>query len=165
MADMLRLKEIFSGETLGFEEFFERLNARPDILNEYVGADDFAAASARFEAEKAAREKDAADFANEMAAVRRDMMVDMALSQSGAKNIKAVRALLNEDAVTLQNGVLAGIEQEIGRITKDCPYLFKSRGTGYNPPAPAAGETAAPQDESERWRAEAGLPAREKAGK
>lgn len=165
MIDMQRMKEIFSGEALSFEEFFERLNARPDILNEYVGAEDLAAASARFEAEKAAREKDAADFALEMASVRRDMMVDMALSQSGAKNIKAVRALLNEDAVTLNNGLLAGMEQEISRIAKDCPYLFKSKGYGFNPPAPTAGEAAVTQDESERWRTEAGLPARPKTAR
>ena len=165
MTDIQRLKEIFAGEAISFDEFSQRLNDRPDILGEYADAQDLAAVSAKFEAEKAAREKDAADFANEMAAMRRDMMVDMELTKSGAKNIKAVRALLNEEAITLLDGGLCGIEQEIERIGKDCPYLFGNRAAWFNPPAPKAGAAAVSVDESERWRTEAGLPAKRSGGK
>ena len=121
-----------------------------------------ASLQAQLQAEKAAREKDSIDFANEMAAARRDMLIDMALSQSGAKNIKAVRALLKEEAVMMENGALAGMDNEIERISKDCPYLFGGRAAGMNPPAPASGKTAAMPDESERWRTEAGLPPNKK---
>ena len=97
--------------------------------------------------------------------MRRDMMVDMELTKSGAKNIKAVRALLNEEAITLLDGGLCGIEQEIERIGQDCPYLFCNRAAWFNPPAPKAGASAVSIDESERWRTEAGLPAKNSAVK
>jgi len=154
-----RLKELFLGESISFEEFFERLKARPDIQNEYVSAKELEKAEAKIAAEKAAREKDSADFAAELSGARRDMMIDLALSQSGAKNIKAARALIDESAVTINNGELFGIEQEIERVGKDCPYLFGAT-RGFNPPAPVNGAAAISVDDSERWREEAGLPAK-----
>jgi hypothetical protein len=154
-----RLKEVFSGESLSFEEFCERLNARPDIQREYVHAAELEKAKAKIDAEKAAREKDSADFAAELCSARKDMMIDLALSQAGAKNIKAAKALINEQAVAFNNGELCGIEQEIDRIGKDCPYLFGA-AKGYNPPAPTNGAAAVSVDESEKWREEAGLPAK-----
>lgn len=156
---MERLKELFCGESIGFEEFCERLAARPDIQGEYVSAGELEKANAKIAAEKAAREKDSADFAVELSNARRDMMINLALAQSGAKNIKAVRALIDESAVTLDNGELCGIDREIARVGKDCPYLFGAI-RGMNPPAPANGATAISVDESERWREEAGLTAK-----
>ncbi len=156
---MERLKELFSGDKLSFDEFFERLRSRPDIQSGYVSASEMEKAKAKIAAEKAAREKDSADFAMELSNARRDMMIDLALSQSGAKNIKAARALIDENAVTLDNGELCGIAQEIERVGKDCPYLFGA-ARGINPPAPVNGIAAAYVDESEKWREEAGLPAK-----
>ena len=60
---MERLKDVFSGERLSFEEFCERLNTRPDIKGEYANASELERAKAQIDAEKAAREKDCADFA------------------------------------------------------------------------------------------------------
>ena len=156
---MERLKDVFSGERLSFEEFCERLNTRPDIKGEYANASELERAKAQIDAEKAAREKDCADFAIELSNARKDMMIDLALSQAGAKSIKAAKALINEQAVVFNNGELCGMEQEIERVGKDCPYLFGA-ARGYNPPAPTNGAAAVSVDESERWREEAGLPAK-----
>ena len=156
---MEKLKELFSGDRIDFDEFVERLEGRPDIKNGYVSAAELEKANAKAAAEKAAREKESADFAQELFNARKDMMIDLAIAQSGAKNVKAARALIDEDAVTLDNGVLCGMQQELERVGKDCPYLFGA-ARGYNPPAPIKGTAAVSVDESEKWREEAGLPAK-----
>lgn len=156
---MERLKELFSGDRIDFDEFVERLEERPDIKNGYVSTAELEKANAKAAAEKAAREKESADFAQELFNARKDMMIDLAIAQSGAKNVKAARALIDEDAVTLDNGVLCGMQQELERVGKDCPYLFGA-ARGYNPPAPINGTAAVSVDESEKWREEAGLPAK-----
>ena len=154
---MERIKELFSGESISFEEFAERLNGRPDIKSEYVSAKMLENANAKIAAEKAAREKDSADFADELFNARKDMLIEIAVLRSGAKNIKAVRALIDEDCVKMDNGSLCGLDEELARVEKDCPYLFGA-ARGYNPPAPIKGAAAVSVDESERWREEAGLP-------
>ena len=72
---MERLKELFSGESISFEEFIKRLEERPDIKNEYVSAELLENANAKIAAEKAAREKDSADFASELFNARKDMLI------------------------------------------------------------------------------------------
>ena len=62
MTDIQRLKEIFAGEAISFDEFSQRLNDRPDILGEYADAQDLAAVSAKFEAEKAALAEREAEY-------------------------------------------------------------------------------------------------------
>ena len=150
---MEKLKEIFNGEKLDYDEFFERLEKNPEIMGGYVKVQEAESLKKQLEAEKAAREQESVGFAKEMLELKRDMMIDMALSQAGAKNIKAARALIDDNAISLENGVLCGIEQQLVKAGKDCPYLFKMA----NPPAPTAGAAVVLPDESEKWRVEAGL--------
>lgn len=81
--------------------------------------------------------------------------VDMALKDAKAKNLKAVRALLDMDKVSLENDEVVGLAEQLNGITKDNPYLF---GEDKNPPPPVAGGSADNfTTEMNKWRAEAGL--------
>lgn len=81
--------------------------------------------------------------------------VDMALKDAKAKNLKAVRALLDMDKVSLENDEVVGLEEQLAGITKDNPFLF---GDDKNPPPPVAGGGADNfTTEMSKWRAEAGL--------
>lgn len=150
---MEKIKELFNGETLSYDEFLARLNEHPEITTAYVKAEEVQTLKNQLEAEKATREQENNDFAEKMMELKRDMMIDLALAQAGAKNIKAARALINETAISLENGVLCGMEQQLAKAGKDCPYLFRIA----NPPAPAASVAAVLPDEKEKWRKEAGL--------
>lgn len=81
--------------------------------------------------------------------------VDMALKDAKARNLKAVRALLDMDKVSLENDEIVGLQEQLDGITKDNPYLF---GEDKNPPPPVAGGSADNfTTEMNKWRAEAGL--------
>lgn len=64
--------------------------------------------------------------------INTDMMVENAIIRSGAKNVKAVKALINMENITCENGEIKGIDEEIKKIKKECPYLFGSESS-YQP--------------------------------
>lgn len=69
----------------------------------------------------------------------KDSKIDFALMNAKAKNVKAVRALLDHDKITIDGDNLIGLSDQLSQITKDNPYLF---GDGnQNPPPPAGGTT------------------------
>ncbi len=80
-----------------------------------------------------------AAHAEELAAVKRAAAIDLALAAAGARNRKAVRALLDEEAVTLNgDGTAEGLEAQIEAIRQSDPYLFhgqepKTVGRGFIP--------------------------------
>lgn len=55
-----------------------------------------------------------------------DRLLDEALASSGAKNKKAVKALLELDKISLKNGVLEGLSEQMVELKKNCEYLFES---------------------------------------
>lgn len=62
--------------------------------------------------------------------------LESALSSSKAKNIKAVRALMDESKFELKDDVLNGFEEQIKSLRDSDPYLFEpevSGGTGGAP--------------------------------
>lgn len=66
----------------------------------------------------------------EIAGIHREHKITTKLTAAKAKNIVAVRALLNEEALGED---LAGLDKELERITKEEPYMFGTRaraGTG-----------------------------------
>lgn len=77
------------------------------------------------EQEKAALET---AHAEELAAVKRAAAIDLALAAAGARNRKAVRALLDEEAVTLNaDGTADGLSAQIEAIRQSDPYLFRGQ--------------------------------------
>lgn len=83
--------------------------------------------------------------------------IDASLMGAKAKNVKAVRALLDESKISLDGENVLGLKEQLEQVQKDNPYLFGDI-TPKNPPAPAGGEPPKPTDEIAKWRAEAGLP-------
>jgi hypothetical protein len=64
----------------------------------------------------------------ELAQMRLDNAVETALTAAGAKNTKAVRALLDLTKVKLgEDGKLAGWEEQMTAVQKSDPYLFADK--------------------------------------
>lgn len=152
---MEKIKQIFADGRLNCEEFLEAVSGCPEIV--LTSAKEIDELKSQLAAQAAARDADAKDFAAQLGEARRDLMIDMALQKAGARNIKAVRALIKEDAVTLKNGALDGMEGQLEAVAADCPYLFGKARESEFPPPPSAGGKMPPIDEAQMWRAEAGL--------
>lgn len=55
-----------------------------------------------------------------------DSALDNRLKTAKARNIKAVRALLDMDMLTFEGREISGLDQQIECIKADCAYLFDS---------------------------------------
>lgn len=78
--------------------------------------------------------------AAEMAQLKLDNAVDTALTAAGAKNSKAVKALLDMSKVKLgEDGKLSGWDEQISAVQKSDSYLFNAKQPankgikGFNP--------------------------------
>ncbi len=72
--------------------------------------------------EKAAHEK-------EMARLKLDNAVETALTAAGAKNSKALRALLDHEKIKLDDsGKLSGLSEQLEAVRKTDGYLFAEKG-------------------------------------
>lgn len=91
-------------------------------------------------AQKADREKYEADLVT----ARKNSGIELALFKAGAKNSKAVRALLDLDKISLSDkGELVGISEQLDSIKKDNDYLFNSvEQKETNPLKPSFGNPA-----------------------
>lgn len=84
----------------------------------------------------------AASHEKELTQLKIDTAVDKALTESGAKNNKAVRALLNlDDAALLDDGLVKGLSEQIDKLKADdgSKFLFseseqpQTKFTGFQP--------------------------------
>lgn len=50
--------------------------------------------------------------------------IDKALIKCGAKNEKALKALINKDGLKFKDGTVEGLDGQIENIKKECSYLF-----------------------------------------
>ena len=78
------------------------------------------------------------EYADSIAKLKLDNAVDLALLGAGAKNNKAVKALLNlEKAVIGADGKVAGLDEQLTALKKaeDSSFLFETTGKfkGVNP--------------------------------
>ena len=82
-------------------------------------------------------------FDADLAKVRKDSAITLALVQARARNPKAARALLDDSKITLNaDGTLSGLD--VDALRKSDPYLFdievkKDKGPGFGGGAPAGG--------------------------
>lgn len=67
-------------------------------------------------------------YDTDIAAVRRDSAIDLALSGRRAKNSKAARALLNLEAIKLDGDKLTGLDDQLETLQKENPWLFEGEG-------------------------------------
>lgn len=63
-------------------------------------------------------------YNTDIAATKLDSALEVALIAGGAKNTKAVRALLNRETIKLDNDALQGAAEQLDALKKSDPYLF-----------------------------------------
>ena len=72
--------------------------------------------------------------------LRLDNAIDNALSAAGAKNAKAVRALLNDKNISLgEDGKVAGLDDQIAALQKSDAYMFHDNKTTFKRNQPGVG--------------------------
>ena len=84
-----------------------------------------------------ANEKATRDWETKLAQMKLDFAIERALTTAKAKNIKAVKALLDMDKVKLDGDQLLGIDEQLKELQQSDPYLFGDSGKvggGTNPP-------------------------------
>lgn len=122
----------FLREVLGekFDEFAGRINDynsnNPDksikLANlaggGYVDKDKYASLKTRYE-------KEAEKLKAEVENVKKEYAVELALTGEKPKNMKALKALLDLDAVSYENGVLSGLSQQLEVVRRENGFLFE----------------------------------------
>lgn len=107
---------------------------------------------------QAANKKAKDDYDSNLKKVTLGSKVDVALLGAKAKNVKAVRALLDESKISLDGENVLGLKEQLEQVQKDNPFLFGDKQPG-NPPPPAGGTPPKPDDKNDiaKWAAEAGV--------
>ena len=78
---------------------------------------------------------DTEKFEAELLANRKAYAIDLALTKAGARNNKAVKALLDEEKLAFNDkGELVGISEQLDNIKKDNDYLFGAVEQNETPP-------------------------------
>ena len=97
--------------------------------------------SADFKALQEKYKNDRADLEKQVAQVKLTSALDLGLSGAKVRNAKAIKGLLNMDAIKLDDaGKLTGLDDQLKAIRKSDPYLFD--GGEKQDYTPASGETA-----------------------
>lgn len=77
------------------------------------------------------------EYETKIAALRKETAIELALKDEKAKNIRAVKALLDLDKVSLDGDNLIGLEEQLKTLKEQESYLFGSdtlKGREPNPP-------------------------------
>ena len=79
-------------------------------------------------------------YQQELIDIQRNSALNQVLTESKVKNVKAVAALLDNDAITFKDGQLIGAKEQLESLVKTDAYLF-DLGTKPGPYNPAGGES------------------------
>lgn len=77
------------------------------------------------------------EYEIKIAALRKETAIELALKDEKAKNVKAVKALLDLEKVSLDGDNLIGLDEQLKGLKESDPYLFGEdtlKGRGTNPP-------------------------------
>ncbi len=77
---------------------------------------------------KSAYEKGKADAGSEYQKSELDKAVNSALTKAGAKNVTAVKALIDMSKITMENGEVKGLIEQIEKLKRENGYLFSEGG-------------------------------------
>ncbi|MBP3037978.1 phage scaffolding protein [Bacillaceae bacterium Marseille-Q3522] len=82
-----------------------------------------------------------------LSGIQLNSAIEIALTGAKARNIKAVRALLDSEKITLKDGELEGLDEQLKAVKEENPYLFGTdkKQTAYNP---ASGNTPGAEPQS-----------------
>ncbi|MDN6108341.1 MAG: phage scaffolding protein [Lactobacillus sp.] len=65
------------------------------------------------------------DSEQQIAGIKKDSAIDLALTQAGAKNIKAAKALLDGDKLDLSDDGVKGLDDQLKALKENESYLFE----------------------------------------
>ena len=117
------------------DENLKKANATLDELKGKAGLSD--EYKAQIDALKAEAKKAEEAHKATIDGMRRDSAISQALASAKARNAKAVRALLDESKLVLnEDGTLSGLKEQLEAVQKDNGYLFDD---GSTPPPYADG--------------------------
>lgn len=127
---------------------------------EEFGKLDFDGVKAMADDYKAKFEQAQTESKRQLEALRFDHALDGALSGAKAKNIKAVRALLETDKLKLnKDGTLTGLSEQLDKIRNENDYLFEAEKAPDPLPHFLGGSHGAPSSaDDDAVRAIMGLP-------
>lgn len=76
-----------------------------------------------------------AGYEEQLVGMQRDSAIEKALATSGAKNTKAVKALLDADKIVFKDGELSGLAEQLEAYKQSDPYMFDlgTKPDGYEP--------------------------------
>ncbi|MDO4541315.1 MAG: phage scaffolding protein [Bacillota bacterium] len=94
----------------------------------------------------------AADKETALLAVEREHYLERSLTAAGARNLKAVRALLDEEALVWNEGQLQGIDEQLQILKAEVPYLFQGVEGGYSPRAARSPADYSQMSDAEYYR-------------
>lgn len=103
----------------GLSSLREKFAKADERLSEYEGMDIDKKMAEEYKRGKSDAEK-------ELEAHKLSAEIDSALARAGARNTKALRALLNTDDIKLENGILTGIDTQLEKIKEENGFLFES---------------------------------------
>lgn len=73
------------------------------------------------------------DYEANIATLKRDGAIELALREAKAKNPKAVKALLNGDNITIDDDGVHGLKEQLERLQESDGYLFTDSQEGAKP--------------------------------
>ena len=112
-----------------------------DLVDLRKVAKDNGTLSADFKALQEKYKQETAELEKQVASVKLTSALDLGLSGAKVRNAKAIKGLLDMDAIKLDDaGKLTGLDDQLKAIKKSDPYLFD--GGEKQDYTPASGETA-----------------------
>lgn len=66
---------------------------------------------------------------NTIAGLKKQSAIELALTQAGARNITAVKALLDADKLTISENGVEGLKEQLEAVKTDNDYLFQATET------------------------------------
>jgi len=119
----------------------ETVKERDKQLDDLKKSTDVEGMKKQIEELQAANTKKDEEHAAEIKALKIDTAIDAALVAANAKNLKAVKALLDlEDADFAKDGAIKGLADQIKKLTEaeDSSFLFEAADSGKKPPIKGA---------------------------
>jgi len=114
-----------------------RLNERDrqlaDLKKEAAKSGDTAELQQKLDTAIAQNKLDNETAAKELAELKLSSAVDLALTKEGAKNVKAVKALLDLSTVKLDGDSVLGLQDQLTAIKEKEGYMFNPAITGREP--------------------------------
>ena len=91
-----------------------------------------------------------AGYEQQLVGMQRDSAIEKALATSGAKNTKAVKALLDADKIVFKDGELSGLAEQLEAYKQSDPYMFDmgTKPEGYEPAGGSPAKTYSSMEEA-----------------